>query len=128
MVQLDDAGMILRLENFKATNGPDLYMYLASDSSTSDFVNLGRLKGNIGNRTMTYQKVQTFQNMILSLSGVKHSQCYLAIRNLSPNDRYSLTITFFFSFYVFCRFSTLYNNSNNHFCSSLSSKSSPLIQ
>ena len=50
VVQLDDASMILRLENFKATNGPDLYVYLASDSSTSDFVNLGRLKGNIGNQ------------------------------------------------------------------------------
>ena len=50
MIQLDDASMILRLENFKATNGPDLYVYLATDNSASDFVNLGRLKGNIGNQ------------------------------------------------------------------------------
>jgi len=50
VIQLDDGSMILRLENFKATNGPDLYVYLASDSSASDFVNLGRLKGNIGNQ------------------------------------------------------------------------------
>jgi hypothetical protein len=50
LIPLDDASMILRLENFKATNGPDLYVYLASDSSASDFVNLGRLKGNIGNQ------------------------------------------------------------------------------
>ena len=42
--------LYLRLENFKATNGPDLYVYLATDKSTSDFVNLGRLKGNIGNQ------------------------------------------------------------------------------
>ena len=41
---------VLRLENFKATNGPDLYVYLAADKSTSDFVSLGRLKGNIGNQ------------------------------------------------------------------------------
>lgn len=41
---------ILRLENFEATNGPDLYVYLATDKSASDFVNLGRLKGNIGNQ------------------------------------------------------------------------------
>jgi hypothetical protein len=41
---------VLRLENFKATNGPDLYIYLATDKSASDFVNLGRLKGNIGNQ------------------------------------------------------------------------------
>lgn len=50
VIQLDDASRILRLENFKATNGPDLYVYLATDKSASDFVNLGRLKGNIGNQ------------------------------------------------------------------------------
>ncbi len=41
--------MILRLEDFKATNGPDLYVYLATDNHAFDFVNLARLKGNIGN-------------------------------------------------------------------------------
>lgn len=51
VIRLDDAGgMIVRLENFKATNGPDLYVYLATDNTASDFVNLGRLKGNIGNQ------------------------------------------------------------------------------
>jgi hypothetical protein len=50
VIGLDDASMILRLENFKATNGPDLYVYLATDKSASDFVNVGRLKGNIGNQ------------------------------------------------------------------------------
>jgi hypothetical protein len=50
VIQLDDASMILRLENFKATNGPDLYVYLSTDNSASDIVNLGRLKGNIGNQ------------------------------------------------------------------------------
>jgi Electron transfer DM13 len=50
VIQLDDASTILRLENFKATNGPDLYVYLATDNSASDFVNLGRLKSNIGNQ------------------------------------------------------------------------------
>jgi hypothetical protein len=50
VIRLDDASMILRLENFKSTNGPDLYVYLATDKSASDFVDLGRLKGNIGNQ------------------------------------------------------------------------------
>lgn len=45
-----DGTNVLRLENFKATNGPDLYLYLATDRSGSDIVNLGRLKGNIGNQ------------------------------------------------------------------------------
>ena len=42
--------IILRLENFKSTNGPDLYVYLSTDSHASNFVSLGRLKGNIGNQ------------------------------------------------------------------------------
>jgi Electron transfer DM13 len=50
VIRLDDGSMILRLENFKATNGPDLYVYLSTDNSASDFANLGRLKGNIGNQ------------------------------------------------------------------------------
>ena len=50
VLALDDGTSVLRLENFKATNGPDLYVYLATDKSASDIVNLGRLKGNIGNQ------------------------------------------------------------------------------
>ena len=50
VIPIDDASMILRLEDFKATNGPDLYVYLSTDNSASDFVNLGRLRGNIGNQ------------------------------------------------------------------------------
>ncbi len=50
VIRLDNVSTILRLENFKATNGPDLYVYLATENSASDFVNLGRLKGNIGNQ------------------------------------------------------------------------------
>ena|SRR5918993_1495029 len=46
----DNTNNFLRLEDFKATNGPDLYVYLSTDKSASDFVNLGRLKGNIGNQ------------------------------------------------------------------------------
>jgi hypothetical protein len=43
---------IVRLENFKATNGPDLYVYLSKDptSINGGIINLGRLKGNIGNQ------------------------------------------------------------------------------
>jgi hypothetical protein len=47
---LNDSTNFLRLEDFKATNGPDLYVYLSTDKSASDFVNLGRLKGNVGNQ------------------------------------------------------------------------------
>ena len=38
------------LEDLVVTNGPDLYVYLSTDKSASDFVNLGRLKANMGNQ------------------------------------------------------------------------------
>ena len=48
-IPLKDASTVLRLENFKATNGPDLYVYLSADEGASDFVNLGKLKASSGN-------------------------------------------------------------------------------
>jgi hypothetical protein len=50
VVNLADGKTFLRLENLKATNGPDLYVYLSTGKDVSDIVNLGRLKGNIGNQ------------------------------------------------------------------------------
>lgn len=53
-----DGRTLLRLEEFRVTNGPDLYVYLAvhpKPASRADveagFVNLGGLKGNIGAQT-----------------------------------------------------------------------------
>lgn len=50
VITLSDGKTFLRLENLKATNGPDLYVYLSADKGSSDIVDLGRLKGNIGNQ------------------------------------------------------------------------------
>jgi Electron transfer DM13 len=50
LITLVDGKTFLRLENLKATNGPDLYVYLSTGKDVSDIVNLGRLKGNIGNQ------------------------------------------------------------------------------
>ena len=50
VIPVDSGAQILRLENFKATNGPDLYVYLSKDKSASDFINVGRLKGKVGNQ------------------------------------------------------------------------------
>lgn len=48
---------ILRFEDFAVTNGPDLYVYLAKGEqptgdlkSLQDYLDLGRLKGNMGNQ------------------------------------------------------------------------------
>ncbi len=55
--QLEDGSHLLRLEDFKVTNGPDLMVYLAKKSDiteasqvTDGFISLGDLKGNIGNQ------------------------------------------------------------------------------
>jgi len=50
VIDLADGRTFLRLENLKTTNGPDLYVYLSVGKDASDIVNLGRLKGNIGNQ------------------------------------------------------------------------------
>lgn len=50
VLMLSDGKTFLRLENLKATNGPDLYVYLSTSKDVSDIVDLGRLKGNIGNQ------------------------------------------------------------------------------
>jgi hypothetical protein len=50
VVSLTDAGKILRLENFKSTNGPNVHVYLSTDKRATDFVDLGKLKANNGNQ------------------------------------------------------------------------------
>jgi hypothetical protein len=50
VIPLQDRSNILRLEDLRVTNGPDLYVYLATDKSASDFVSLGKLKANNGNQ------------------------------------------------------------------------------
>ncbi|WP_246282134.1 DM13 domain-containing protein [Nitrosopumilus ureiphilus] len=50
VIFLDDGRDILRLENFKSTNGPDLFVYLSTDTQATDIVNLGALKANMGNQ------------------------------------------------------------------------------
>jgi len=47
---LDNGRDVLRLENFRSTNGPDLYVYLSTDTEATDIVNLGALKANTGNQ------------------------------------------------------------------------------
>lgn len=48
--KLPDGMQVLRLENFTVTNGPDLRVLLAVDSNPANSVELGKLKGNIGDQ------------------------------------------------------------------------------
>ncbi len=50
VIHLEGESDVLRLEDFRVTNGPDLYIYLATDKQASDFVDLGMLKANSGNQ------------------------------------------------------------------------------
>lgn len=57
ILELGEGRRILRLENFKVENGPDLFVYLSptpsdapEDAFPGTFVNLGKLKGNIGSQ------------------------------------------------------------------------------
>jgi hypothetical protein len=50
ILTLSNGSQILRLENFRSTNGPDVHLYLSTDKQASDFIDLGRLKANIGNQ------------------------------------------------------------------------------
>ncbi len=56
LYQLPDGSRIVRFENFEASNGPDLRVMLVANPNPTgsadkgDFVDLGVLKGNIGNQ------------------------------------------------------------------------------
>jgi len=45
----DGGKTILRFEDFETTNGPQLKIYLSSDLSSNDFIDLGDLKATKGN-------------------------------------------------------------------------------
>lgn len=49
LVNLEERSYI-RFEEFSSTNGPDLFVYLSKDLEAEEFIDLGELKGNIGNQ------------------------------------------------------------------------------
>ena len=60
VIALADGKRILRFEDFSTSNGPDVRVYLSSAPASSDgdrfddhYVELGELKGNIGNQNYT---------------------------------------------------------------------------
>lgn len=56
LLEASSGKRLLRFENFQVTNGPDLYVYLARGTapkdkkSLGDFINLGLLKGTVGDQ------------------------------------------------------------------------------
>ena len=51
MIYNDNGTWKLYMSNFSSNNGPDLRVYLATNSSASSFINLGKLKATSGSQT-----------------------------------------------------------------------------
>jgi hypothetical protein len=63
LIELPDGSRILRLEHLETSNGPDLRVYLSEIPAGDDwhaygerFVDLGALKGNLGNQNYRIPK------------------------------------------------------------------------
>jgi Electron transfer DM13 len=50
VIPLGQVSIVIRLENFKSTNGPNVHLYISTDKAASNFIDLGRLKANNGNQ------------------------------------------------------------------------------
>ena len=50
VLKLDDGSKIVRFENFKSANGPALHVYLSTDRSDNDYIDLGSLRATQGNQ------------------------------------------------------------------------------
>ena len=50
VIPLGQGSSVIRLENFKSTNGPNVHLYMSTDKAASNFIDLGRLKANNGNQ------------------------------------------------------------------------------
>ena len=47
---LPDGSNVLRFEDFRVTNGPDLHVLVSPDGTVGSATDLGQLKGNVGNQ------------------------------------------------------------------------------
>ena len=68
---------ILRFTNFKTSNGPDVHIYMVSAEDARDnasvqhaaFIDLGLIKGNIGDQTTRSAPMWTWRSTVPCLSG-----------------------------------------------------------
>lgn len=74
ILEYPDGRRILRFENFEVVNGPDVYVYLSpatmpsnSLNSLGDFIELGRLKGNVGDQNYELSGIdlQKYNSVVL---------------------------------------------------------------
>ena len=90
LYELPDGRHVVRFEDFRTTNGPDLVVYLAKHASPTEashvtdsgFISLGKLKGNVGNQNYVVPdgtNVDEFNSVIIwcELFGVLFSPAAL---------------------------------------------------
>ncbi len=90
LYQLPDGSHLVRFEDFRTTNGPALVVYLARHANPSDaddvtaggFIELGRLKGNVGSQNYAVPSatpVEEFNSVVIwcELFGVLFSPAAL---------------------------------------------------
>lgn len=72
LLEDENGHKIIRFEDFKVTNGPDLYVYLSQNPSPTNkeslgnFINLGALKGNIGDQNYEItQNIDGYQTVVI---------------------------------------------------------------
>ncbi|MFQ5966218.1 MAG: DM13 domain-containing protein [Acidimicrobiia bacterium] len=87
--QLEDGSRVLRLENLDVTNGPDLHVILSpvaepqtrEDVSASGYVDLGGLKGNIGDQNY---EIPTDVDVAQQMSVVIYCKPFHVIFSIAP--------------------------------------------
>ncbi len=98
LYRLPDGQHLLRFEDFRTTNGPDLVVYLAAhaspasadDVTDSGFISLGKLKGNVGNQNYVIPAnvdVSVYESAVIwcELFGVLFSPAPLELTNATPD-------------------------------------------
>ena len=79
--RMGDGSRILRFTNFKTSNGPDVHVYMVAADDAKDnasvlragFIDLGTIKGNIGDRTMPLVQTWTCRNIARCPCGASDS-------------------------------------------------------
>ncbi len=75
VLEYPDGKKVLRFENFQTVNGPDLYVYFSKTNaptgdleSLGDYIDLGRLKGNVGDQNYELPKniiAESFSSVVI---------------------------------------------------------------
>ena len=81
-----ESGDVMRYENFKTLNGPDLFVYLAKDLDAEEYVNLGELKATEGNVNYAVPQGTNVQDYRYVMVWCKQFGVLFNYADLSPQE------------------------------------------